>query len=153
MYLIKIFNTSQSVLYFKISLVEQIFSNVLKKMEEGLLEYELSHGIYVDYTPFAFELYNDKHEVIGVLDAFSSYFSIHIRDLWIDKNYRRQGYGKKLINELEEYCKRKRFNNINTVSCEFQAPDFYKKCGFQVEFIRKNHDSPKLTVTGFVKFF
>lgn len=39
----------------KISLVEQVSSNVLKKMEKGLLEYELGHGIHVDYTPFAFE--------------------------------------------------------------------------------------------------
>ncbi len=137
----------------KISFVKQIPSNTLKKMDEGLLEYELSCGIHVDYTPFAFELYNDKNEIIGVLDAFSSYSSIHIRDLWIDKNYRRHGYGKKLIDKLEEYCKLEGFSNINTASCEFQAPNFYKKCGFQVEFIRKNHDNPKLTVTGFVKFF
>ena len=73
--------------------------------------------------------------------------------MWIDKNYRGLGYGKKLINELENYCKSKGFNNINTVSCEFQAPDFYKKCGYQVEFVRKNSSNPKLTVTGFVKFF
>jgi ribosomal protein S18 acetylase RimI-like enzyme len=137
----------------KVLFVKQLSPNILKKMEDGLLEYELSHGIHVDYTPFAFELHNDKNEVIGVLDAFSSYSSVHIRDLWIDKNYRGQGYGKKLINELESYCKFKRFNNINTVSCEFQAPNFYKKCGFQVEFIRKNNENPKLTVTGFVKFF
>lgn len=85
-------------------------------MEGGLLEHELSHGIHVDYKPFAFELFNENNEIIGVLDAFSSYSSIHIRDLWIDKNYQRQGYGKKLIKELEEYCKHKGFNNINTVS-------------------------------------
>lgn len=137
----------------KISFIKQLSPNVLKKMEQSLQEYELRHGINVYYTPFAFELFNEKNEVIGVLDAFSSYSSIHIRDLWIDKNYRGLGYGKKLINELENYCKSKGFNNINTVSCEFQAPDFYKKCGFQVEFVRKNISDPKLTVTGFVKFF
>ncbi len=60
---------------------------------------------------------NEKNEVIGVLDAFSSYSSIHIRDLWIEKHYRGHGYGKKLINELESYCKLKQFNSINTVYC------------------------------------
>lgn len=69
----------------KISYVKQISEKNLRKMEDRLKEYEKSHGIHVDYMPFAFELYNESGEVIGVLDAFSSYSSIHIRDLWIDK--------------------------------------------------------------------
>jgi len=137
----------------KISLIEQMSQNTQAKMEKGLEKYELSHGIHVDFTPFAFELYNENGDVIGVLDAFSSYSSIHIKDLWIDEAHRGKGYGKQLISRLEHYCKDKGFNNINTVSCAFQAPDFYKKCGFQVKFVRKNLDNPKLTVTGFVKFF
>lgn len=40
----------------KISFVKQLSEKNLRKMEEGLKEYELSHGIHVDYTPFAFEL-------------------------------------------------------------------------------------------------
>ena len=35
-----------------VSFVEQISPNTLKKMAEGLLEYELSCGIHVDYTPY-----------------------------------------------------------------------------------------------------
>ena len=137
----------------KISFVEHISLGTLKKMEQGLEEYELSHDIHVDYTPFAFELHSEDGDLIGVLDAFSSYSSIHIRDLWIDKIYRGRGYGKQLIHALEQHFQGKGFNNINTVSCTFQAPDFYKKCGFQVEFVRENIGNPKLTVTGFVKFF
>lgn len=137
----------------KIKFVDHISQVSLKKMEKGLEEYELSHSIHVDYTPFAFELYNEYGELIGVLDAFSSYSSIHIRDLWIDKTYRGKGYGKQLINALLHRFQDKGFNNINTVSCAFQAPDFYKKCGFEVEFVRENKNNPKLTVTGFVKFF
>lgn len=136
-----------------ISFVNKLSENTLKKMEDGLKEYELSHGIHVDYTPFAFELYDESAGLIGVLDAFSSYSSIHIRDLWIHNAYRGKGYGKQLIHALEQHFQGKGFNNINTVSCAFQAPDFYKRCGFKVEFVRRNIDNPKLTVTGFVKFF
>ncbi|HVT63474.1 MAG TPA: GNAT family N-acetyltransferase, partial [Legionellaceae bacterium] len=75
----------------KISFVKQLSEKTLKKMEDGLKEYELSHGIHVDYTPFAFELYNEVGDLVGVLDAFSSYSSIHIRDLWIDKASRGKG--------------------------------------------------------------
>ncbi|GEM_PF-6052565 len=67
----------------KISYVNQISEKTLKKMEDGLKEYELSHGIHVDYTPFAFEIYNENGDVIGVLDAFSSYSSIHFYNQYL----------------------------------------------------------------------
>lgn len=138
---------------FKISFIEQISEESRAKMETGLKEYETSHGINVDYKPFALEIFNEKNETIGVLEAFSSYSSIHINDLWIDKAYRGKGYGRQLLAELERLFQYKGFNNINTVTCAFQAPDFYKKCGFKEEFVRENISNPKLTLTFFVKFF
>lgn len=32
----------------------------------------------------------------------------------------------------------KEYNNINLTTYEFQAPKFYEKCGFEIEFIRKD---------------
>jgi GNAT superfamily N-acetyltransferase len=138
---------------FKIEFFQKLPGAINEKMEKGLKEYETSHGIDVDYTPFVLVLFDEKNEAIGVLDAFSSYSSIHIRDLWIDKAYRGQGYGRKLMAELENHFKGKGFHNINTVSCRFQAPDFYKKCGYKVEFVRENIKNPKLTMTFFIKYF
>ncbi len=137
----------------KISFVDGLSFDIQDKMEKGLEEYEISHGVDVNFTPFAFILYDENNEVIGVLDAFSSYSCIHIKDLWVDKAHRGKGYGKKLLTELENHFKGKGFNNINTVSCNFQAPDFYKKCGYQVEFVRENIKNPKLTMTFFIKNF
>ncbi len=136
----------------RISFVDELSKDVQAKMEAGLKKYEMSHGVDVAYTPFVLELSNENNEVIGVLDAFSSYSCIHIRDLWVDDRYRGKGYGRKLIEELEKKFKHSGFHNINTVSCDFQAPGFYKKCGFDVEFIRENKKNPKLTMTFFIKF-
>lgn len=137
----------------KIEFVEKLPDAINEKMERGLKEYETSHGINVDYKPFALVLYDEKNEAIGVLDAFSSYSSIYIRDLWVDKDHRGKGYGRKLMTELENHFRGKGFHYINTVSCEFQAPNFYKKCGYKVEFVRKNTVNPKLTITFFIKYF
>lgn len=90
--------------------------------------------------------------MIGVLKAFSSYSSIHIVDLWVEKSHRRNGCGRKLINELENRFKGKGLHNINLVTCAFQAPGFYKKCGFKAEFVRENTINPKLTITFFIKY-
>ncbi len=137
----------------KMSFIDQISEETRAKMERGLKEYETSHGINVDYKPFALELLIQDNETIGVLEAFSSYSSIHINDLWVDAANRGKGYGKLLIAELERLYKNKGFDNINTVTCAFQAPDFYRKCGFEEEFVRINKTNPKLNMTFFVKFF
>ena len=137
----------------KIEFIEKLPEEILEKMEKGLEEYSLSHGIDVNYQPFAFVLFDEQDKVIGVLDAFSSYSSIHVRDIWVDKAHRGNGYGRKLITELEKHFKGKGLNNINLITCAYQAPEFYKKCGFKVEFIRENIKNPKLTMTFFIKYF
>ncbi len=96
----------------KISFVEQLSEEINEKMEKGLKEYETSHGIDVNYKPFALVLFNEKNEVIGALEAFTSYSSIHIRDLWVDKSHRGIGYGRKLIVELEKLFKGKCITRI-----------------------------------------
>ena len=137
---------------YKISFVEQLPKDIEEKMEKGLLEYEISHGVDVNYKPFSLVLLDEKSEVIGVLTAFSSYSSIHIVDMWVDKSHRGNGCGRRLINELESRFKGNGLNNINLVTCSFQAPDFYKKCGFKAEFVRENTKNPKLTITFFIKY-
>lgn len=68
-------------------------------------------------------------------------------------NHRGKGYGRKLLQALEEHFKGKGFNNMNLVNSAFKAPEFYKKCGFAAEFVRKNSKNPVLTKTFFVKYF
>jgi len=57
------------------------------------------------------------------------------------------------MNEVEEHFKNKGFENMNLTTYEFQAPEFYKKCGFKVEFIRECKENPKLSKYFLVKYF
>ena len=50
----------------------------------------------------------------------------------------------RIVEILEEYFKNKGFENINLSTYAFQAPEFYKKFGFNVDFIRENEYEPKL---------
>jgi len=135
-----------------IEYVDKVTADLNEKMEQGLLEYETSHGIDVNYKRFSLVLKKD-HDVVGIINAFHSYNSIHIEDMWVDSAQRGKGYGRKLIKALGDHFKGKGVNNINLVTCAFQAPDFYRKCGFKEEFVRANQQNPKLTMIFFVKFF
>jgi len=66
---------------------------------------------------------------------------------------RGKGLERKLLNELEDRFQGRGYNNINLVTSEFQAPEFYKKCGFKQEFVRVNKHNRKLTKIFFIKYF
>ena len=138
---------------FKINFVDELSKDMETRMRADLVEYETSHGIDVNYKKFAVVLTKEDNIAFGILNAFTAFSEIYVEDLWVDKTYRGQGYGRKLLEELENHFKGKGFNNINLVTSAFNAPDFYKKCGFKVEFVRKNLKNPKLTKTFFVKYF
>jgi ribosomal protein S18 acetylase RimI-like enzyme len=123
------------------------------KMVEGFVAYEASHGIDVNYTKFALIMSNEQGALVGVLNAYICISEVYVQDFWIAAEYRRKGYGRKLMEALEDRFKGKGFNNINLVTNHFNAVDFYKKCGFTEECVRKNIKNPKLSKSFFVKFF
>ena len=55
---------------------------------------------------------------------------LYINAIWIDKEYRNKGYGKLLIESIEEEAKVNGGLNsyLNTIS--FQAPEFYRRNNF-----------------------
>jgi small subunit ribosomal protein S1 len=136
---------------------EELLGNLQEGQEvNGVVKNLTDYGAFVDLggidgllhiTDMAWRV------VIGILNAFHSYNCIHIEDLWVDSAHRSKGYGKQLIVNLIEHFKGKGFDNINCITCDYQAPDFYRKCGFTEEFVRVNNKNPKFTMTFFIKFF
>ena len=136
-----------------IKFVDKISDNLEEKMRRDLVTYEKSHLIDVNYKRFSLVLIDNIGEAIGVLNVFTAFAEIYIDDIWVDGLHRSKGYGRELIEALENKFKGQGFNNINLVTNNFQAPEFYKKCGFELEFIRKNLKNPKLNKYFFVKYF
>ena len=114
-------------------------------------KYATKNCVTCNYTPFNFVAKEDD-KIVGIITGHSYYKEVHIGDLIILEQYRNKNIGTKLIETVENYFKNKGFENINLTTYNFQAPDFYKKCGFKVEFIRENKEEPKLTKYYFVKY-
>jgi len=127
--------------------------NIEKMLEEGHAKDEEKSGTPCRYKKFALVTKNDEGEITGVLSAYTAYAEVYVDDIWIHPTYRKQGHGSGLLKALEERFAGEGFNNINLVTSAFQAPDFYRKCGFQLEFVRENKENPKLTKFFFIKYF
>lgn len=138
---------------YKIEFVDQLSADVEEKMREDFINYESSHGIDVNYKKFAMILTDGPGNVVGVVNAFTAFSEVYVDDMWVHSSFRGKGYGRKLLQALEDNFEGKGFNNINLVTNAFNAPEFYKKCGFTEEFVRVNKANPKLTKTFFIKYF
>lgn len=65
--------------------------------------------------------------ILGLMDRYCYY----IDKLWVDERYRGQGLGRKLIDDIEIILKKKGCKLMCVDTFGFQAPEFYKKMGFE----------------------
>ena len=80
-----------------------------------------------------FAAINDDLKVCGVMACYISGFEIHVIALYVLPEFRRQGYGKALLNEAEFLAKAQ---EAEATQADFvyidEACDFYASCGFDV---------------------
>jgi len=88
--------------------------------------------------PISFEIF-DGTEFVGAIVVQPFWEQLHIKYLFVEKNYRGQGIARQLMNRALEFgikcgCQ---FAFVETMS--FQAPEFYQKMGFTIEFSRPGY--------------
>ena len=112
-------------------------------LNEEFLSYAKQNSVDLNYDEFCFTAESDDGEILGVITGRAYYNEVHIGDLIIHKAYRKCGYGSKLISAVEQAFQNAGYDKITLTTFGFQAPEFYKKLGYKVEFIREDKD-PKL---------
>ncbi len=135
---------------FEIKYKSEMKEDDYKFIGEGFEEYAKDNGIVCDYKPFSF-VAEENGKMVGIITGNTYYKEVHIGDLLVSKDNRNNHIGSKLIKTVEEHFKNEGFDNINLSTYAFQAPEFYKKCGFTVEHIRECKDEPKLNKYYMVK--
>ncbi len=111
--------------------------------------YATDCDVALNYEEFCF-VAEDNGNIAGVIIGRAYYNEIHIGDLIVGKDYRRAGVGSKLVAAVEEAYKGKGYEKIALTTFGFQAPEFYKKLGYELEFVREDKD-PKLSKFFYIK--
>lgn len=136
----------------RIEYTENVSEEIETQFSRGLEAYEKEHHIGIQYRKFAFLIRQENSSVLGGIIGYTAFREVYIDDIWIDKLYRGKGYGRQLLQAVEQSFKQPTYDNINLVTNEFQAPDFYKKCGFELEFVRKNKTDSRLNKYFFIRY-
>lgn len=131
---------------------ENLDEGIYEIIDEEFNKFAVKNGIVCNYKSFAF-VAKEESKIIGIITGNSYYKEVHISDLIVLEQYRNKHIGSKLMETVENYYKNKGYENINLTTYGFQALEFYKKCGFKVEFIRKSKGNSKLNKYYLVKYF
>lgn len=75
--------------------------------------------------------FKDK-DVIGVIVARFEYQAMEVTQLAVKKEFRKQGIGSQLLNEIERVAKERGVVNVTLTTQDFQGTSFYEEQGYQI---------------------
>ena len=135
-----------------IEYIDRIEDKYYITINEEFNKFASENGVECNYVPYTF-IAKENDEILGFITGHSYYKEVYIADLIVFEENRNKHIGSKLMQAVEEHFKDKGFENMNLTTYSFQAPEFYKKCGFKVDFVRESKLNPKLNKYYMVKYF
>lgn len=106
----------------------------LEAFDEKFISYKLDGKISIGIE------INNKI-IAGVYACMTSFKILYVSIVFVYEEYRRKGYGKILIKEMEERAKKLGANTIRLDTFSWQGRDFYISLGYKkVGFYRNEED-------------
>ena len=108
-----------------------------KRIYEGFEEHALEQkGVSKKEDPVSFCIQDSKGELMSAVVCRMFWGAMHIKYVWTNKAYRGKGYASLLMQKAFDFAKERKCPFAFVETMNFQAPDFYKKLGFEVELVR-----------------
>jgi GNAT superfamily N-acetyltransferase len=87
---------------------------------------------YQDYRPLAIFIRDSSCAIIAGLTAYTWGGTLRILVLWVHENWRRHGYGTRLLAAAEQEALARGCSQAVVDTHSFQAPLFYPKSGYTI---------------------
>lgn len=110
-------------------------STMLQFLEDQINQHNISETGFDDYQPLAIFVYDSQNQPIAGISGYTWGGCCEIAFLWVHPHYRRQGYGRRLLQAAESEAVRRGCQLVVLNSYSFQAPGFYQQSGYQVSGI------------------
>jgi GNAT superfamily N-acetyltransferase len=98
----------------------------------GIREYNTQQAGDGHSLLLCFVLYAPDGSIVGGIIGETHWNWLFINLMWIQEELRDRGYGRELLAAAEEEGSKRGATNAYLDTFSFQAPDFYKKHGYQV---------------------
>ena len=90
-------------------------------------------GTSTDDKHITFFIRDEDERILGgVRGTYNRSGWLYINGIWVANEYRSNGYGTRLMKDIETEAKRKGCTQCYLTTLSFQAPEFYQKLGYEV---------------------
>jgi ribosomal protein S18 acetylase RimI-like enzyme len=118
----------------------------MKIVRRGLNEYFMEQvgDLYKENPEIQIQLVlkNTEGKVVGGLLGETVFKAMYINQLWIQEQYRRQGYGRELVITAERIAKEKGCISGLAMVYSFQTPEFFQKLGYETFGFSDGYPTP-----------
>lgn len=84
------------------------------------------------HTPLNIIEYDKNDNIIGGILGGTYWGWMYVDTLWVHENHRHKGIGSMLLREAEKEALLRGCHHIHLDTMSWQAPEFYKKHGYEV---------------------
>lgn len=101
-------------------------------MVKGLLSHHAGQGHPRKSSLYSISLKDENENVLGAVVVTFLWNGMEINSLWVDESVRGEGWGKKLMEEVEKEGRKRGCTIAYTNTFSWQAPEFYKNLGYKL---------------------
>ncbi len=124
----------------KVDFFDYVSEDIMSFAEKEFKEHAFEQMGYEGNFLWCFVAKKDD-KIIGVVSGKLLYGVLYIRDLVVASESRGKGLGLMLFRKALDYGKQKKCKFAYLETLSFQALDFYKRFGFEIDFERKGYDN------------
>jgi len=117
---------------YRIVYVEKPERSASKIIGTGIQKYIKAQVGDPKFKHICFVLYSADEEIVGGVIGDQHWDWVYIDVIWVQEELRGLGYGSQLLARLEDEALNLGITNIYLNTFSFQAPGFYRKCGYQL---------------------
>ena len=127
----------------KIEKVNSDDSRVGEFVNLTFTDYAVKKDVILNFEEYCFIAEDDTGQIIGAITGRAYYNEVHIGDLIVGEGFRGCNIGSELVKAVENAYSNRGYEKITLTTFGFQAPEFYKKLGYSLEYVREDKN-PKL---------
>ena len=106
--------------------------NEIKHIRESLNQFNNERVGEDGHTPLNIVEYDTNGNIIGGILSGTYWGWMYVDILWVHESHRHKGIGSELLHEAEKEAVRRGCHHVHLDTMSWQAPEFYKKHGYEV---------------------